>query len=43
MSLVPSLDLQLQADGVHFTANAAKTLGSRYADAWWSLFQAFRA
>lgn len=41
VSLVPSLDLPLQPDGVHFTADAAKTLGSRYADAWWSLFQAF--
>ena len=40
-TLVPSIDLALQADGVHFTADAAKTLGYRYADAWWSLSQEF--
>jgi hypothetical protein len=41
VTLVPSLDLPLQPDGVHFTVDAAKTLGYRYADAWWSLFQGF--
>jgi Carbohydrate esterase, sialic acid-specific acetylesterase/IPT/TIG domain len=41
VGLVPSVDLSLQPDGIHFTVDAAKTLGDRYADAWWSLFQAF--
>lgn len=39
--LVPSIDLPLQPDGVHFTVDAAKTLGVRYAAAWWSLSRAF--
>ncbi len=41
VTLVPSLDLPLQPDGVHFTADAAKALGYRYGDAWWSLSQEF--
>lgn len=41
VTLVPSIDLPLQADGVHFTVEAAKTLGNRYAAAWWSLSQEF--
>lgn len=41
VTLVPSTDLALGIDGVHFTADAAKTLGDRYADAWWSLLQEF--
>jgi hypothetical protein len=41
VTLVPSIDLPLQPDGIHFTVDAAKTLGYRYADAWWSLSQEF--
>jgi len=41
VTLVSSLDLPVGPDGVHFTVASAKTLGYRYADAWWSLLQQF--
>jgi hypothetical protein len=41
VTLVSSIDLPLLSDGVHFTVDAAKTLGYRYANAWWSLLQEF--
>ncbi len=40
VTLVPSIDLLLQPDG-HFKVDSYKTLGGRFADAWWSLNQAF--
>jgi len=41
VTLVSSLDLPIGPDGVHFTVDSAKTLGYRYANAWWSLLQQF--
>jgi Carbohydrate esterase, sialic acid-specific acetylesterase len=41
VTLVSSIDLSIGLDGVHFTADAEKTLGYRYADAWWSLLHLF--
>jgi hypothetical protein len=40
VTLVSSLDLPL-SDGIHFTVDADKTLGYRFADAWYSLLQEF--
>jgi hypothetical protein len=41
VTLVSSIDLLMGPDGVHFTVDAAKTLGYRYADAWWTLLHQF--
>jgi Carbohydrate esterase, sialic acid-specific acetylesterase/IPT/TIG domain len=40
VTLVSSVDLPVE-DGVHFTVAAAKQLGYRYADAWYTLLQQF--
>jgi Carbohydrate esterase, sialic acid-specific acetylesterase/IPT/TIG domain len=41
VTLVSSIDLAVGPDGVHFTVGAEKTLGYRYADAWWTLLHLF--
>ncbi len=39
IAVVPSSDLPIQRDGVHFTVDSAKTLGTRFGEAWWALTQ----
>jgi hypothetical protein len=41
VTMVTSIDLPLQPDGIHFTVASQKTLGSRCADAWYTLQQQF--
>jgi hypothetical protein len=41
LTMVTTLDLKTQSDGVHFTVDSQKTLGTRFAAAWWQLRQVF--
>lgn len=41
LTMITTLDLKTQSDGVHFTVDSQKTLGTRFAVAWWELRQVF--
>ena len=41
LTMITTLDLKTQSDGVHFTVDSQKTLGTRFAAAWWELRQVF--
>jgi hypothetical protein len=41
LTMITTLDLKTQSDGVHFTVDSQKTLGTRFAAAWWQLRHVF--
>ncbi len=40
VTLVTTLDLPMGPDGIHFTVNSYKEIGTRFANAWWQLARA---
>jgi hypothetical protein len=41
VAMITTRDLKTQSDGVHFTVASYKTIGTRFADAWWQLRQVY--
>jgi Carbohydrate esterase, sialic acid-specific acetylesterase len=41
LALITTDDLATGSDGVHFTVDSYKTIGERFADAWWQLRQVY--
>jgi hypothetical protein len=41
LAMITTLDLGTQSDGVHFTVGSYKTIGTRFASAWWQLRQVY--
>jgi hypothetical protein len=41
LTMITTVDLKTQSDGVHFTVDSQKTLGTRFAAAWWQLRHVF--
>jgi hypothetical protein len=39
--MITTSDLKTQNDGVHFTVDSYKTIGARFAAAWWPLRQSY--
>jgi len=39
--MITTTDLKTQSDKTHFTVDSQKTLGTRFANAWWQLHQIF--
>jgi Carbohydrate esterase, sialic acid-specific acetylesterase len=42
VSMITTLDLKMGSDGVHFTVGSYKTIGTRFATAWWALRRILR-
>jgi Carbohydrate esterase, sialic acid-specific acetylesterase len=41
LALVTTSDLQMGSDGLHFSVDSYKTIGKRFATAWWQLRQVY--
>jgi hypothetical protein len=41
VAMITTRDLQTQSDGVHFTVDSYKKIGTRFASAWWQLRQLY--
>jgi Carbohydrate esterase, sialic acid-specific acetylesterase len=41
LTMITTSDLRMGSDGLHFTISSYKTIGSRFAKAWWQLRQAY--